>query len=143
VIRSMLAGSKKFVYFGTGLTTNGLARLAADFQSAVSRGSEFRLLLDGKVQLESFRSDARYKWLFEDCDRVKVRSYPGPVPHWLIIDGRDFRLEEPHSTGPSVPATAPEDTRSNTLILDCEPPLAKQLLETFDTWWNDGTPIDR
>jgi hypothetical protein len=130
VIMSLLLNASKSVDFSTALTTNGLQRLRPVVETCLGRVSCFRVMLDKTVDSAAFRRD--YAWLAGHSN-VQVRQSPTPVPHWLSIDGRDFRLEEDHTTDPSH--------RSNVVILDCEAPLAAQILTRFEALWAVSTKI--
>jgi len=140
VIRSMLSSAKEHVEFSTGLTTGGLNRLRPEFENCLGRISTFHLLLDSTVDLVRFRFE--YDWVFSHPNAT-VRLSQTVGPHWLMVDGRDFRLEESHDPPLAGSPSVLDENRSNTLILNCEKGLASELERTFGAWWDHGQAIVR
>lgn len=125
VVMSLFLGAKKSIDFSTALTTGGLIRLRPAVETALGRVAHFRLLLDSSVDAAAFRRD--YAWLTAHPN-MQVRQSSVPIPHWIGIDGRDFRLEEDHRDDPGH--------RSNVVILDCETPLSQEIRARFEAWWS-------
>jgi len=141
VIKSMLSDAKEWVQFSTGLTSGGLGRLRADFEECLKRISSFQLLLDNSVDEASFRTG--YDWVFDHAS-AQVKVSPIPILHWLIVDGRNLRLEEPHARQPpGVTVVTPDTPRSNTLILDCDRSIARLYLDAFNVMWSNGRTLHR
>lgn len=101
---------------------------------AFGRVKQIRLLIDGDAKERKGEVD----WIFEATknfeEKLRIRQCKR-VPHWLIIDGKHFRLERPHSTG-GVGV-------DNLVVYDVSNPVISETLSRkFEKWWGAATLVD-
>lgn len=98
---------------------------------AADRVGDFHLLIDFGVDWEQRKR--QIPWLVDLVNRqnVTVRKSLHPVQHWLVVDGRHFRLEKTH----------PEEKigKNNLVIWTAIKPLADKLRDRWIEWWDDAT----
>ena len=104
------------------------------FRSSAERVNVFDLLLGANVDWDQRK--LQLPWLAElvSCGRIKARKSNARIPHWLVIDGKHFRLEKKHH----------EDVfeTSNLIVWSADKPIADMLQERFIRWWRNASPID-
>lgn len=94
---------------------------------------EKNILLDKNVDVDERLQDSNTSWIF-DLENTTFKHSIENVPHWLISDGNDIRLEKPHgSTEKGAPYLILRDL--NTTVVD----LTEQ---RFRTWWDDAEDVD-
>ena len=101
---------------------------------AFGRVKQIKLLIEGDAKERKSEVD----WIFEEAkkfeDKLRIRQCKR-VPHWLIIDGKHFRLERPHPTG--VVGV------DNLVVYDVgNPVISETLRRKFETWWGAATSVD-
>ena len=101
---------------------------------AFGRVKQVKLLIEGNAEERKSEVD----WLFEAAEefkkKLRIRQCER-VPHWLIIDGKHFRLERPHPIG--VVGV------KNLVVYDVKPPAISEILRRrFDKWWGAATPVN-
>lgn len=101
---------------------------------AFGRVKQVKLLIGGDVE----ERKSEVGWIFEAAEKFKeklrIRQCES-VPHWLIIDGKHFRLERPHPMG----AVGVD----NLVVYNVDPPAISEILrQRFDKWWGSATPVN-
>lgn len=132
-IITLFKNAKKYVWMSSALNSDFYndPDVATPIKEALEKVSEFRILIDGKAK----ESIEQIEWFADivDNEKVKIRELKG-VPHWIIVDGRDFRLEKQHELG--VMGT------NNVFVRDMEFSLSEVIQFTFEEWWDSGDSID-
>ena len=128
--------AKKYVWMSSGLNSEfyndpDIKKAMVD---AFERVKQIRLLVEGNVE----ERKSEVGWIFGESkefkEKLRIRQCER-VPHWLIIDGKHFRLERPHPTG--VVGV------DNLVVYDvCPPAISEILRRKFEKWWGAATPID-
>lgn len=132
VLSKLLLGAHESVLQSSGLTTDGLLRLKPVVEKCLARVGSYRLIIDGEAAATKFKSKD-YDWL-RNNPKVSSRVSPEPVNHWIIVDGRNMRLENPHSEGDAT-------LRQNVVIVDAEPDIAERARAIFEGWWSLSVDI--
>lgn len=101
---------------------------------AFGRVKQVKLLIEGDVE----ERKSEVGWLFEAAKefekKLRIRQCER-VPHWLIIDGKHFRLERPHPIG--VVGV------DNLVVYNVDPPVISEILRRkFDKWWGAATSVN-
>ena len=95
---------------------------------AFGRVKDVRLLVEGNAE----DTEREVGWLSDAVKKFEGKLHIRQckrVPHWLIIDGKHFRLEKPHPIG--VIGT------KNLVVYDVDQPDISEILEQkFNDWWN-------
>lgn len=137
-IISLLSRANEYVWMSSGFNPEfyndvGVKKAIED---ALQRVKQFRIIIDGDVHTKK----NEVGWLFEQLKNPKnknvleIRQCIG-VPHWLISDGKHFRLEKPH-----VPGII---RVSNLLVYDVNRPVLSEILKRkFNEWWMDCKTIN-
>lgn len=106
--------------------------------NAMERVKEFHLLLDVNVDYETRKQQIRWFADLVDNKRITVRKSDRPIPHWMIIDGKYFRLEKTHLPN----ETESKIETSNLIIWDTKSKLvAEALRNRFKEWWNSSSAL--
>ena len=78
------------------------------------------------------------KWLFafkEQFGNKLQIKHNMDIPHWLIVDGKHFRLEKEHDNGAIG--------NNNLFVTDVEHPLVSDVIERrFEDWWFRASLIE-
>lgn len=137
IIIKLVNEAQQSLWMSTSLHSEFYNRpmVKAALQGAFKRVEEARLLLDSKVtDFEKTKMD--FPWIFEDSEvmsKLNVRLSKERLLHWLVVDGRHFRLEKPHNGTVET---------SNMEIWDADKPTRDLLKRRFLTWWNcAGSPF--
>jgi phosphatidylserine/phosphatidylglycerophosphate/cardiolipin synthase-like enzyme len=101
---------------------------------AFGRVERIRILIDGDAK----ERKNRLGWIFEEAKKpekkLQIKQCEG-VLHWLIIDGKHFRLEKSHPVG--VVGV------KNLVVYDVDQPAISKLLQRkFDEWWTIASSVD-
>ena len=132
-IRELLKLTQRpeIISFAGGLPAPELFPLEAVEKAMVDafgRVKEVKLLIEGNAEdkerevgwLSDAAKEFKGKLQIRQCERV---------PHWLIIDGKHFRLEKSHPIGAIG--------RKNLAVYDVDQPYISEILEQkFEDWWN-------
>jgi hypothetical protein len=110
--------------------------LQASIQRAAERVPSFCLLIDSPVDVEQKKQEL--PWLFKlvSDNLIVARKSGYEIPHWLIVDNRDFRLEDKH------PLDQPG--LNNILIKDADDSIkdiTSDIISTFQEEWDSANPI--
>ena len=125
VLRLLFRGAKDTVTLSTSLTSDLLDAVAPDIKECITRVKSFKMYLDSRVDVGAAR--LKYPWLFSG-PKVHIFQAATPIPHWIMIDNRDLRLEESHV----FPVQQGEwQPRSNMTILDADPAVAEAVRRRF------------
>lgn len=101
---------------------------------AFGRVEEVKLLIEGNAEdrkrevgwLSDAAKEFKGKLQIRQCERV---------PHWLVIDGKHFRLEKSHPIGAIG--------RKNLAVYDVDRPDISEILKRkFDEWWDMAGSIN-
>ena len=83
-------------------------------EKAANRVRSFNIILDNYVDVDRMRQEL--PWLFalasEPNRKITITRSESKIPHWMVIDGRHLRLEEPHSQA--------EGGRSNLIVKNAD-----------------------
>ena len=95
---------------------------------AFGRVEDVRLLVEGNAE----DKESEIGWLSDAVkefkEKLQIRQCKR-VPHWLIIDGKHFRLEKSHPIGAIG--------TKNLVVYDVDQPDISEILkQKFDEWWN-------
>jgi hypothetical protein len=96
--------------------------------------SEFHLLLSSEVNWEE-RSKT-LSWLVDLAkdNKITIKKSSEVIPHWLFVDGKNFRLEKGHLEESPL-------LTNNLIIWEATKPIAEMLQVKFEHWWNHGSSI--
>ena len=129
VLRLLFRGARKCVTLSTSLTADLLDQLAPDIQKCIDTVESFNVILDSRVNLDWVKT--KHPWLFSSA-KVHISQAPEPIPHWILIDDRDFRLEKTHPFPAMEGPAGPEwFNRDNRTIFDADPEVAKAIDAQF------------
>ena len=130
-IIGLLDIAKEEICMSTGLNTEFYndEELRQAIENSTERVKQFRIIVDGYLE----EKKEKLSWLFDlvNKEKIKIRQKIG-TPHWLIIDGKHFRLE-----GDKHPSTA--IGTKNLFITDMEFALSEVIQYTFGEWWDNAT----
>jgi len=135
-ILGLLQVAKNYVWMSSGLNSEFYndPDVKKAMMETFKRVKEVKILIDGDAE----ETKSKVGWLFEDAKRFKGRiriRQCERILHWLIVDGKHFRLEKTHPIG----AVGVD----NLVVYDIDPPvLSEGLIRRFDEWWNRGITID-
>ena len=135
-IIGLLQMAKKYVWMSSGLNSDfyndpDIKKAMVD---AFGRVNEVKILIEGDVEKKKSEVD----WFFEEAkkfkEKIRIRQCKS-ILHWLIVDGKHFRLEKPHPIG--VVGV------DNLVVYNVDPPVISEfLMRKFDRWWGMGIPVD-
>jgi hypothetical protein len=131
VVQLLMQSAKESVKLSTALTTDLVQGARPDMEAAIQRVKTFQVWLDGGVDYD--RKKAEFPWLL-DNPKVSVYQSKVSIPHWIIVDDRDFRMEKPHDPSGSYP-------RKNMMVLDCKPSIATELLSQFRQFCSNSVTV--
>lgn len=136
VIANLLIKTEKSVAMSTSLFPPFFNRpkIKEAFLKALNEADNFRLLIDYNNDWEESKKQIPWLANLETETKLNVRKSPNPVLHWVMVDGRHFRLEKPHGTFPSKEVIK----TSNLLIEDAIKAISDELQDTFNLWWKDA-----
>lgn len=130
VVSLLFRSAKTDVKLSTALTTDLINGARPEMEAAITRVKSFDVWLDSRVDVAEKKD--QFPWLL-DNKKVGVFKSRVPIPHWIIIDGRDFRIEKPHA-----PTEFP---RKNMTIIDCRPDIAEELIRQFKEFCANSDPV--
>lgn len=128
----LLNKAKKYVWMSTGLNSGFYndKNVRHALENALGSVTQFRLLIDDDIE----KRKEELSWLFDEIKekgfRIRQRK---ETPHWIIVDGRHFRLEKPHP--PKAVGT------DNVFITDIEFALSEVIQYSFEEWWANASLI--
>ncbi len=132
----LLDKANEYIWMSTGL--NKEFYNDGDVKNAMVRSFErvkqIRVLIDGEAESKK----KEINWLFdiakESKGKVQIKQTED-VLHWLISDGKHFRLEKAHLDGIVG--------ERNLFVCDVEPPAISEILRSkFNMWWISAKPVD-
>jgi len=102
--------------------------------TTANKVNEFHLLFDTQANWQERKS--QLPWIVDlvKNGRITIRKSEYPIPHWMVVDGKHFRLEKEHPQ--NVTKT------SNLIIWDSFKPIADMLQDTFNSWWIQAGSIE-
>lgn len=134
---SLLERAKEYVWMSSGFNPEFYndSSVKKAILDALGRVKQFRIIIDGNIEARK----NEVKWLFDPAnqlinrDILEIRQC-NEVPHWLISDGKHFRLEKPHHSGVIKV--------SNLLVYDVNRPILSEILKRrFNEWWMKCIPV--
>jgi len=135
-IINLLQKAKKYVWMSSGLNSKfyndpDVKKAMID---AFGQVEQIRILVDGDVK----ERKNSVSWVFEEAQKLgkklQIKQCEG-ILHWLIIDGKHFRLEKPHSVGVIG--------IKNLVVYDVDQPAISEILKRkFDEWWTIASSVD-
>jgi len=140
IVMDLLSRASESVDYSSGLHIPfyGRQKIIEAFKSAVERVNSFRLLLDSDVKIEEIKKEKSLEWVFDlqKQGKIEIHQSKEKIPHRIIVDDRDFRLETNHNikTGGStnfVVKNADETVKEITTDIICE----------FDDDWDRSQPV--
>ncbi len=137
VLSKLLVGAHDSVRQSSALTTDGILKIRPAVERCLTQVNSYRLIVAGAEAAQKIQS-SDYDWLRNNSKvQIRVAREDADVAHWVIVDEKNMRLEKPHDGASGAPAPP----RSNVLVIDCTPELAKEAVGTFESWWSDSTPL--
>jgi len=128
--------SNKYIWVSSGFNTEFYTdpQVMSAMTNAFKRIGEIKILIEGDIA----KRMGSLKWLFafkeQFGNKLQIRCAVD-VPHWLIVDGKHFRLEKEHATG-SI-------GNNNLFVTDVEQPLVSDVIERrFEDWWFRASSIE-
>lgn len=128
--------AKKYIWMSSGFNSEFYDDPAVKkaMVDAFERVDEVKLLIEGN---EDNKKNV-VGWLFDAATefkgKIKIKQCER-VPHWLIIDGKHFRLEKPHPIG--------EIGNRNLVVFNIDrPDLSEVLKRKFCEWWDVASSIN-
>lgn len=109
-----------------------------DIKNAIVKSFEhvkqIRVLIDGDAESKK----KELNWLFdiakESKGKVQIKQTED-ILHWIISDGKHFRLEKAHPPGTVG--------MNNLFVCDVEPPAISDILRSkFNAWWISARTVD-
>lgn len=97
IVSELLDGAERTIDWGTGLyTISHSTKVATSLQNAAARGIDIRILLDEPVEMKAAKRSV--PWLFDLArdEKIELRKSENPIPHQLMVDEKNMRLEMPH-----------------------------------------------
>lgn len=135
----LLNKSKEYVWMSTGLYPDFYND--TDIKEAMigsfKRVKQTRIIISGNAECVE-NNIANVGWLFEFKNKCKEKLQFKQIelaPHWLIVDGKHFRLEKPH--------TSVVIGDNNLFVTDVNQPVISDVLEArFEKWWFEAKSIE-
>ena len=134
-IIDLLNRAKDFAWISTGLNKEFYndPEVIEVMKKSFGRVKHIRVLLSGDEDVK--RADV--PWFFDFAkelgDKIQIRRC-ARVPHWVVSDGKHFRLEKAHEIG--------KIGTNNLFVRDVSPPAISDLLmRDFDNWWFESAEI--
>lgn len=135
-IINLLQKAKKYVWMSSGLNSEFYndPNVKKAMIDAFGQVKQIRILIDGNAA----ERKTEVSWIFEEAKRsekkLQIRQCKG-VLHWLIVDGKHFRLEKTHPIG--VVGI------QNLVVYDIDPPAISEILRRkFGEWWARASSVD-
>ena len=128
--------SDKYIWMSSGCNSEFYTdkEIISAMTNAFERVKEIRIIIQGDIT-DKMNS---LKWLFkiksQFGDKLQIKQNIN-TPHWLIVDGKHFRLEKHHVSG--------EIGDNNLFITDINQPFISDVIKRkYEDWWFEGKPID-
>ncbi len=135
-IISLLQKANEYVWmssgFNSGFYNDPDVKKAMD--DSFKKVKQVKIIIDGDIDIKK----KELGWLFDLAKllngKLQIRQCR-TVLHWLIVDGKHFRLEKTHLFN--------EVGIKNLLVYDINPPVISEILRRkFDKWWSMAIPVD-
>lgn len=135
IIIDLFQNAKNSIWMSSNLQTEFYNRpsVRKAFEDGLGRVRDFILLLDSSVDWEKRRMELPWLNTIIQTRHFPVRKSDKPILHWIIVDGKNFRLEKPHDDD--------EVKTSNMVIKDATKPISDLLQNRFLNWWNKAVSI--
>lgn len=132
----LLSGAKRSVFLSTGLWPDFYR--SDNVKDAISKAARtcesFRILVDPRVDVRSRLAAVDYLVPLAANGQVTIKQASHPIPHWLVIDQRNMRLEEPHSID--------RPSGTNMQIQDATEEVVEQVDRKTDQMWVHSVTVD-
>ncbi len=135
-IINLLQRANDYIWMSTGLNSDFYndADVKKSMIDAFGRVKNVRLLIEGDAEAKK----TNVGWLFEEAKKLKGKlqiRQCDEVMHWIMVDGKHFRLEKNHDFG--IIGV------NNLFVCDVQPPAIAEILKRkFDEWWFVANPVD-
>lgn len=135
-IVQLLNSSEKTVWMSSSVQPDFFNKedVRAAMEKACSSVSEFHLLLSSEVDWEERRQALPWLANLADDNRITIKKSQEMIPHWLFIDGKNFRLEKGHLEEKPL-------TTNNLIIWNATKPIADMLQAKYEQWWNQSNSV--
>lgn len=131
----LFSKSNKYIWMSSGFNTEFYTdpHIMDAMTNAFKRIGEIRILIEGDI---TNRMDS-LKWLFafkaQFGNKLQIKNAMN-IPHWLIVDGKHFRLEKEHIIGAVG--------NNNLFVTDVKQPLVSDVIKRrFEDWWFRASSI--
>lgn len=134
-IINLLQRANEYIWISTGLDSDFYndANVKKAMVDAIEKVKKVRIIIDGNVDVKK----TEVSWLFEITKELKEKiqiKQKEEVLHWLIVDGRHFRLEKPHPVGIVG--------EKNLFVCNVKPSTFPEIVKRdFEKWWNTAEEI--
>lgn len=132
----LLNRSKKFIWMSSGLNSEFYndPQVKNAMVDALKQVEYVKIIIDGDIK----KKRVDLEWLFNLADKFKEKiriKQSEHISHWLIVDGKHFRLERSHNTG--VVGV------NNLFVIDVgQPIISDMLMKKYEKWWLEAKPIE-
>ncbi len=135
-IINLLERSEKYIWMSSGLNSEFYndPDVKTAMVNAFKQVEDVRIIIDGDYKTKK----VELRWLFEIAqqfrEKIRIKQHQNLL-HWLIVDGKHFRLERPHKT-----EMVGVD---NLFVIDVFQPIVSDMLnKKFTKWWLKATSIE-
>jgi phosphatidylserine/phosphatidylglycerophosphate/cardiolipin synthase-like enzyme len=135
-IISLLQKANESIWMSSGLNKEFYndPLIIQSIENSFRRVKNVKIIIDGDANLKK----NEIGWLFKLSKELKNKVYikqDNNILHWLIADGKHFRLEKQHEVG--IVGV------NNLFVCDAGPPaISESLKREFDRWWIAAKPVD-
>jgi len=132
----LLDKANEYIWMSTGLNKDFYNddTIKNAMVKSFERVKQIRILIDG----DSESKKKEISWLFDVAKQYKGKvqiKETEDILHWLISDGKHFRLEKAHQNG--IVGV------NNLFVCDVEPPAISEILRSkFNRWWVSAKTVD-
>ena len=133
-IINFMEKSEKYIWMSSGFNSKFYndIEIKHSILKALKRVKEMKVIIDGDVKTKK----SELSWLFE-CKRefdlkMQIRQQDD-ILHWIIIDGRHYRLEKQHNSRFGT---------SNLFVENITLDISEELKKEFNRWWDEAKPVD-
>ncbi|PWB53400.1 MAG: hypothetical protein C3F06_06400 [Candidatus Methanoperedenaceae archaeon] len=135
-ILRLLNKANDYIWMSTGLNKDFYNDIEVKnaMLASFDKVKQIRILIDGDAQSKK----KELSWLFESAKvhkgKIQIKQTED-ILHWIISDGKHFRLEKPHELGTIG--------MNNLFVCDVEPPaISEILMAKFNSWWIVAKTVD-
>lgn len=132
-LSTIFSDTEKYLWLSTSLYPDfyNQSEIKESLEKLADKDVEIRVLLDEDVDIEDRRE--RVNWLFT-LPSAKIRHSEKNIPHWVIADGNNLRLEKSHESG--------RHGGPNLIVSDADKMLSDVFETRFEKFWYNSPPVD-